>query len=180
MSREAYEKGRVRKARQDGSREFISLLACISAIGQAIPPLLIYAGVSGDLMNTWVDKVSKNNSVHFAVSYNRWSNNQIGLAWLEQVFEQYTKPKRATTKRLLIVNGYSSYINIKFVDFADRYRIIILVLPPYTTHRLQLLDIDLFQPLSTAYSEELDNLMSDSGGAISMSKAFFYPMFKKA
>ena len=40
----------------------------------------------------------------------------MGLAWLEQVFKRYTKPIRTTTKRLLIVNGHSSYVNMKFVD----------------------------------------------------------------
>ena len=33
MSQEAYKSGRVRQAVQDGNREFISLLACVSAIG---------------------------------------------------------------------------------------------------------------------------------------------------
>lgn len=33
MAREALESGRMAKAKQDGSREFLSILACISAIG---------------------------------------------------------------------------------------------------------------------------------------------------
>jgi hypothetical protein len=33
--------GRILGATQDGSREFISLLACISAAGKALPPALI-------------------------------------------------------------------------------------------------------------------------------------------
>jgi len=39
-------------ASQDGSREFISLLACICADGTAIPPALIYQGTSRDLQDT--------------------------------------------------------------------------------------------------------------------------------
>jgi hypothetical protein len=52
MAREALKSGRITKAKQDGSREFISILACISAIGRWIPPLLIYKGESGDLIST--------------------------------------------------------------------------------------------------------------------------------
>jgi len=49
---EALKSGRITKAKQDGSREFISVLACISAIGRWIPLLLIYKGDSGDLIST--------------------------------------------------------------------------------------------------------------------------------
>ncbi len=52
ISESAYKSGRVKKAKHDGSQEFISILACISAIGRWIPPLLIYKGKSGDLMST--------------------------------------------------------------------------------------------------------------------------------
>ena len=64
--------------------------------------------------------------------------------WLQKVFERYTKPKRTTQKRLLIVDGYSSYINMAFIDWADQHGIILLILPPYTTHRLQPIDVGLF------------------------------------
>jgi hypothetical protein len=52
MSREAYEKGRCRQAIHDGNREFITLIACISALGIAIPPVLLYKGASRDLQDT--------------------------------------------------------------------------------------------------------------------------------
>ena len=41
---EAYKSGRVRQAIQDGNREFISLLACVSTIGKKIPTTLLYKG----------------------------------------------------------------------------------------------------------------------------------------
>jgi hypothetical protein len=47
----ALEKGKTLAARQDGSREFISLLTCISAAGKALPPTLIYRGVSTELQD---------------------------------------------------------------------------------------------------------------------------------
>jgi hypothetical protein len=134
MTQEALKSGRVTKSKQDGSREFISVLACISAIGKWIPPLLIYKGDSGDLRSSWVDEVTTESQAHFTVSSNGWSNNNIGLAWLQQVFERYTKPARATQKRLLIVDGHSSHVNMAFVDWADQHGIILLILPPYTTH----------------------------------------------
>lgn len=52
MTQEAYDQFRVRSAKQDGSREFISLLATICADGTKVPPALIYQGVSGDLQDS--------------------------------------------------------------------------------------------------------------------------------
>jgi len=119
MTKDALKSGRVTKSKQDGSREFLSCLACISAIGKWIPPLLVYKGDSGDLISTWVDEVTTDSQAHFTVSSNGWSNNKIGLMWLQKVFERYTKLARATQKRLLIVDGHSSHVNMAFVDWAD-------------------------------------------------------------
>jgi hypothetical protein len=55
MSREAYEQGRCRQSVQDGNCEFITLIACVSAVGKIIPPTLLYKGKSGNLQDTWVD-----------------------------------------------------------------------------------------------------------------------------
>jgi hypothetical protein len=77
ITQEALKSGRIKKSKQDRSREFISILACISAIGRWIPPLLIYKGELGDLMSTWVDEVKTNSQAHFTVSSNGWLNNAI-------------------------------------------------------------------------------------------------------
>jgi hypothetical protein len=49
MTKEAYKQGRVRYSQQDGSREFITLLAYVYADRSATPPALIYKGASNDL-----------------------------------------------------------------------------------------------------------------------------------
>jgi hypothetical protein len=49
MMKEVYNSRKITKVKQDGLREFISLLASICADGTKIPPALIYKGASGDL-----------------------------------------------------------------------------------------------------------------------------------
>jgi DDE superfamily endonuclease len=87
ITRSTLESGRISKSKQDRSREFISILACISAIGKWILPLLIYKGESGDLISIWVNEVTTDSKAHFTVSSNGWSNNAIGLSWLQNIFE---------------------------------------------------------------------------------------------
>ena len=54
MSIEALKNGRIQYICEDGSREFINLLACISANGTTLPLSLIYKGESGSLQDTWL------------------------------------------------------------------------------------------------------------------------------
>jgi hypothetical protein len=49
MTKKMYDSGRIIAAKQDGSREFISLLASICVDGTKLPLALIYKGALGDL-----------------------------------------------------------------------------------------------------------------------------------
>jgi hypothetical protein len=53
-------------ASQDGSREFITLIAAICAAGPSVPPALIYQGASSDLQDTWLDE-SKLSLLHCTI-----------------------------------------------------------------------------------------------------------------
>ena len=135
MSSEVYQQGRITAANQDRNREFISLLACISADLTAIPPALIYKGEN--LQDTWFDDLQiGKDEAYFAISANGWSSNEIGKKWLVDVFDRHTKTKAGNRRRLLIVDGHNSHLNLEFIEICDKRRILILVLPPHSTHRL--------------------------------------------
>ena len=121
MNRKVYETGRYCHSAQDGSREFITLIACVSALGIALPPTLLYKGQSKDLQNTWVTKVTNEDDVFFGTTENGQTNDEYGMKWLQEVFEQRTRPKRVTTKCLLIVDGHSSHVNLRFIEQANTY-----------------------------------------------------------
>jgi hypothetical protein len=59
MIKKIYNSGRIMAVKQDGSREFISLLASICADGTALPPALIYKETSEDLQDTWLKDLNK-------------------------------------------------------------------------------------------------------------------------
>ena len=166
--------------KQDGSREFISILAYICADGTHGPPTLIYQGKSFDLQSSWVEDVDEKEEAYFAASVNGWTTNSLGVQWLERVFDRHTRKKARGRKRLLLLDGHSSHVNMAFLDLARRMNIIPLILPPHSTHRLQPLDVGLFGPLSNAYSKELKKLIHMCGGMVSMSKRFFWLLFSKA
>ena len=153
-------------------------MACVCADGTALPPALIYQGSSGDLQDTWVEDLCEGERAYFASSENGWSSDDFGLAWL-RLFDKWTRHK-GSRRRLLIVDGHSSHINWSLVTTADGLQILIFILPPHTTHRLQPLDVGLFSPLSQAYSTRLDAYTHGGLGWVSMTKRMFWPLFRDA
>lgn len=69
---------------------------------------------------------------------------------------------------------------MKFIEFCDNHGIILAILPPHSTHRLQPLDIGIFSPLSTAYSNQIDYLIQSSQGFSRVTKRSFWSMFRTA
>ena len=70
------------------------MLACICADSTALPPGLIYAAKLKNIQETWVEDVKvEEHMVFFGVSQSGWSNDSLGLAWLQQVFQRFIASK---------------------------------------------------------------------------------------
>ena len=181
FSRQMWERKEVQASLQDGSREWITLLAAVCADGEPLPPGLIYAASSGALQSSWVANIeARKHEVFVASSPSGWSNNDVGLAWLEQVFDRFTKQKARRAWRLLILDGHGSHLTQDFINYCDRNRILLAVFPPHSTHTLQPLDVVMFKPLSSAYSKQLSTYLQKSQGLVPVKKGDFFPLFWSA
>ena len=105
---------------------------------------------------------SGEHSVLVSSSPSGWTNNDIGLAWLKQVFDRFTKAKARRKYCLLILDGHGSYVTMDFINYCDRNKILLAIFPPHSTHTLQLLDVVMFKPLLTAYLKELTTHLYNS------------------
>ena len=126
---------------------------------------MIYQGDTHELQDTWLEDFDHSREeACFGVSKKGWTNEDLGLSWLTQLFEPKTRSKAGNNKRLLIVDGHSSHMNMKFIEYCDTHNILLGILPPHSTHRLQPLDVAVFSPLAAAYSNQIDMLMQSSYG----------------
>jgi len=73
---------------QDGNREMVTVIECISADGRVIPPMDIYKG-SRHLLG-WHAGMQDKEQATFAWSTTGLTDNELGLEWAEQNFEKYT------------------------------------------------------------------------------------------
>jgi hypothetical protein len=69
---------------------------------------------------------------------------------------------------------------MRFIDYCDQNRILLAVYPPHSTHTLQPLDVCLFGPLATAYSDELASFIYKSMAFTALKKRDFFRLFNKA
>jgi hypothetical protein len=177
FSRALWESKQVTDSLQDGNREWVSVLACIGADGTALPPGIIFEGLHGNIRDTWVEEITEETPIFATSSPTRWSNDEIGLAWLIQVFDRYTKEKAGRYWRLLLLDSHGSHITTSFLSFCSRNRILIIIYPPHATHSLQPLDIVMFKSLSSQYSKNLTNHTHQSLGILPIKKGDFIPLF---
>jgi hypothetical protein len=81
FARETWEKKRKTQALQDGSREWITVLACVEADGEVLLPSLSFQGLNGNIQSTWVQDINPDQHQVFVTSSpTGWSNNDVGLA----------------------------------------------------------------------------------------------------
>jgi len=70
MFKKAYKSSQIHRITQNGNREFITLIACVSVTSIAIPPTILFQSKSGDLQNTWIKDVKTNQEVFFGGNKN--------------------------------------------------------------------------------------------------------------
>lgn len=175
----SYQAGRIRGALQDGSREFITIIAAVNVVGTACPPAIIYASESGNLVEGWLDEFQEDDPTQrswFASSPDGWSSVELGMAWLK-LFDKETSVGVGYGSRVLILDGHSSHVDDEFIDYAIDHRIWLVIFPPHATHILQPLDVSLFSPLATAYDHQINDFLTNSGGICSITKARFFGLF---
>jgi len=163
------------KTLQPGNREWVTLIAAISAAGWSVPPFLIFAGQYH--LSAWYEEAEIPRDWAIAVSDNGWTNNELGVEWLKH-FNAHTQARSVGARRLLIIDGHKSHQSLAFQELCKENNIHTLCMPPHSSHLLQPLDVGCFSPLKRAYSREVESLMRNHINHIT--KLEFLPAFKAA
>jgi hypothetical protein len=181
FSKGVWVKGGCKAAVQDGNREWITVLPTICGDGTCLPTGVIFQAENGNIRDSWVNDLRPNkDELYITSSPSGWTSEELGVAWLQDVFDRHTKEKCRGSYRLLITDGHSSHLSEPFIDYCYKNKILLAIYPPHSTHTLQPLDVVLFKPLASAYSAELSRLSYRSQGLLSVNKSDFIPLFRSA
>ncbi|XP_072377740.1 uncharacterized protein [Diabrotica undecimpunctata] len=124
----------------------VTLICCINAIGNCVPPLFVFPRV---FFKEHMLKGSPIGSVGSA-NPSGWSNSTIFVEYLNH----YIKHTNSSTdnKSLLIVDNHEGHISVEALNLAKSSGVVMLTFPPHTSHKLQPLDRSVFGPLKKYYN----------------------------
>jgi hypothetical protein len=159
---------------QLGDRVWTTVIATVSATGWALPPYILFKGKQPK--HGWGHLGSPDDWV-IQGSERGWTNDTIGLQWLE-FFEKQTRTRAKGSHRLLVLDGHASHLAEPFNNYCYEHNIIPICMPPHTSHILQPLDVGCFGPLKQAYHKELEELSRNHVTHIDF--ADFLVLFKPA
>jgi len=126
--------------------ENVTIVACGSASGIVIPPMIIFKGQRKK--STLADELPPGSAV--VMAHKGCMTTSVFIRWIQH-FAQY-KPAGDV---LLVYDGAASHLDPSIVDAADRHQIHLFCLPSNTTHELQPMDKSVFRSFETYWDEEV-------------------------
>ena len=139
-----------------GSKTMYTVLFCISASGTYMPPYIIYK--SKFLWNTWTRGGPAGTCYGFSDS--GWMFDVNFETWFIQVFIPHTQPLGRPI--LLTYDGHNSHITYATVKAAMDNNVILVCLPPNTSHALQPLDVGVFRSVKVQWKKILTDWFKES------------------
>lgn len=140
------------------SRVWTSIVECISATGNALPPAVIFRGKT--VQQQWFPEPDELRTKYagwlFTSSPKGWINHELALEWLQRVFIPETHVEGQA--RLLILDGHGSHVSNDFMWECFYHNIYLLYLPAHSSHITQPCDLSCFSVLKGAYRRHIGNL----------------------
>ena len=175
------ERSKNRTVRQPGSRESVSIIETITADGSYLPPFLIWKGQQHQ--ETWYQITEQDERLRgytYATSAKGWTDDSLGLHYIEH-YDIHTRHLVEDEKgnirsyRMLIMDNHLSHVTWQFIEYALSHKIVLVALPPHSTHKLQPLDVSCFGPLQYYYGVEVDNFCRY--GHAGVNKEYFMKLY---
>lgn len=128
----------------------VTVICAMSASGSFIPPLFIFPR---QRHSPQLEKDGPPGAT-YTCSHNGWTNETIFIKWLRH-FINHAKPT-AEQPVLLVLDNHNSHCTLEAWELARANNVLVLSIPPHSSHRLQPLDVTFFGPLKRAYNKECD------------------------
>lgn len=147
--------GSVTSAERGG---LITLICAVNPMGNAVPPLFIFPRAR------YNDHFLRGAPISSAGCSTKsgWTNGDVFTHYLEHFINHNNCSKDRPA--LLLLDNPEFHVSLKAVDIAKNNGIVLLTLPPHTSHRLQPLDKTVFGPLKRFFNQAMDAWMRSNPG----------------
>jgi len=155
-----------------GNKAQITVVGCINASGQAIPPFIVFDAKNFNLQ--WTEHEVPGTT--YGLSDSGWMDMELFKAWFYKHFLTHVCSNRPI---LLLLDGHSSHYNLEAINLAKENGVIMFTLVPHTTHAMQPLDTAVYGPLKTHWQDACHDYLQKNPGRV-INKYVFNEVFSKA
>jgi len=149
---------RVGKATSAERGKTVTIMCCMNACGNFVPPAFIFPQVR--MRPEFLDDASPES---LGVAEKKgWMNREVFVQYLKH-FVKHTRPTEKDPV-LLVVDNHSSRMSLEAVEYCRQNHVVMLTLPSHSTHKIQPLDVTFYGPFKTYYSQACDNWMTNHPG----------------
>ena len=158
-----------------GTRDHITINACVSASGYIMPPHIIFSQSypSDPYAQDWP------NGALYSILDNVYMDSEIFYGFISKLFIPHIN--QIAGSKLLILDGHGQHLKIDIINLCRENNIHLYCLPPHTTHIFQPLDVVIFQPVKAHFNKVTHLKLATLGSSnpISCSKINFTRIFKE-
>ena len=98
------------KVAEDGNRELLTVIECVSASGTVLPPFIIYKGSNHYMgWHQFTTQLPEASEFQFSFSPKGWTCRELGIAWVTGLFSLHMQ--ETLKPRLLIIDGHDSHVS---------------------------------------------------------------------
>ncbi|XP_053392074.1 uncharacterized protein LOC128554789 [Mercenaria mercenaria] len=151
----------------------ITVLVCFNAIGNYVPPLIVYPGES-----------FRDSGIHefdeaiYGHTSSGWMDSELFVSFLKH-FNDFVVDISIPKPVMFLVDGHSTHMSLAAAHFCFTNDIILYCLLENATHVLQLCDVGFFSPMKAAWKKEVNNWQLENLGQ-ALTKKQFPGVFKNA
>ncbi|XP_019632906.1 PREDICTED: jerky protein homolog-like [Branchiostoma belcheri] len=116
-----------------GTREHISSMECVSADGSALPPLVIFS----KSYPSSAYKLEGPTNALYSTTQSGFIEGEVFVEWMKKCFCRFASQERPV---LLLMDQHAAHLTANAIDTALANDVILMGLPPHTSHFLQSLD----------------------------------------
>jgi hypothetical protein len=137
-------------------KKMTTVLVCASAFGNFLPPLVVYKGVN--LQSTHCQGGPK--GTRYAITKSGWMESDVFETYILKIFVEETKNLEKPV--VLIYDGHNSHLTYPTIKACIENEIILICLPPHTSHALQPLDVGVFKPFKGCWKGQVATFYAQS------------------
>ena len=132
-------------------REFVTVLGCGAADGTKLPPFVVYK--AKNLWRRWTKGGPA--GTMYSVSDSRWMEEANFFSWFQRLFIPSVAHLLESGPVILFIDRHGSHIGYNLVTYARKEGVVLMCLPPHTSHVLQPLDVSCYGPLKQVWRQTI-------------------------